>query len=601
MCSSRITITGSVSRLTTTTTGVFANESSYKAMFAPDGRSVVFETQSTNLIPGGTGFSTELLIATLGSRARPYVEDAPPLRLVEFVNLSDPDSAHYAGGTLTVAITAGSVAGDRLVLTGSGAAAVGVEVLESEVRFFGVTVGTLTTTATSFSVAFNDRADDFVVRAIAEAAHISSSSQDPTNAARTVTFTLVDGGGTAGGGQDMASFSRVVPFVSVNDLPVGRPDRFTMVENGTLTGNLFADNGNGVDFDPEDPLAIATVNFQPVVFGQPMNLGAGETITIQADGSFVFHPNGLFEDAPAPGSGASPHTYGFFYSLVGASGGHILNSITIEGIDNDDVLNGTIENDTLRAGIGDDELYGHDGDDTLHGEDGNDLLDGGNGFDHLYGGPGDDVYVVDLAGDVVAEAAGEGFDTIFASASMTLAAGSEVELIVAGFSVFSQINLTGNQLANQLVGSFQANTLNGRAGDDLLLGGDGNDTLIGGAGTDLLFGEAGADRFLFQAVSDSGPPAVRSDGRKYLPDRIADFETGVDRIDLSPIDAIAGTAGNDAFTFIGLAAFTGHAGQLRYEQSAGISQILADLDGDGLADLQIVAMTGTLVASDFIL
>ena len=46
-------------------------------------------------------------------------------------------------------------------------------------------------------------------------------------------------------------------------------------------------------------------------------------------------------------------------------------------------------------------------------------------------------------------------------------------------------------------------------------------------------------------------------------DRITDFASGLDRIDLSGIDAISGTAGYDLFHFIGTAGFDGSAGAAR--------------------------------------
>jgi Ca2+-binding RTX toxin-like protein len=61
--------------------------------------------------------------------------------------------------------------------------------------------------------------------------------------------------------------------------------------------------------------------------------------------------------------------------------------------------------------------------------------------------------------------------------------------------------------------------LMGGAGDDVLLGLGGHDILVDGIGQDTLHGGAGADRFVLSA-----------DGS---PDEIADFEPGLDRLDLS--------------------------------------------------------------------
>jgi len=261
-----------------------------------------------------------------------------------------------------------------------------------------------------------------------------------------------------------------------------------------------------------------------------------------------------------------------------------------------------------------DILTGNASANRLAGGGGNDVLDGGAGNDTLLGGAGDDFLYVDSASDVVTENSGEGSDTVVASVSWTL--GSNVEnLTLAGSAA---INGTGNALANTLVGNGAANVLDGGSGDDVLQGlggndslygkagndrlegGDGTDVLTGGAGRDDLIGGAGGDRFDFDLAGDS---AFGSG------DHILDFAVGVDRIDLSTIDAKSGTKKNDAFQFIGDAAFTGAAGQLRYEKvdlagtADDYTRILGDVNGDRVADFEIILIgnTATLHSTDFIL
>jgi len=76
----------------------------------------------------------------------------------------------------------------------------------------------------------------------------------------------------------------------------------------------------------------------------------------------------------------------------------------------DNAISGSDGINVLSGQWGDDELFGHAGADTLVGGVGHDHHDGGAGADVMVGGTGDDTYVVDDAGDVVTELAGEGSD-----------------------------------------------------------------------------------------------------------------------------------------------------------------------------------------------
>lgn len=296
----------------------------------------------------------------------------------------------------------------------------------------------------------------------------------------------------------------------------------------------------------------------------------------------------------------------------------------------------------ITGGTGNDGLKGRDGNDTLNGGGGNDRLSGGTGNDTMNGGDGDDILIVDAAGDIAS--GGAGTDTIEFQAAVNFFAGADVEIFDTRWAG-GEVNLAMNDLANVFGGGagvdnvqgFGGNdtivlgggddfalgglgndridgqggndTLVGNDGNDVVEGGDGNDVVegsggddtvfggvgddivIGGAGSDFLFGGAGADSFAFYA--GDAPVAGETD-------RIFDFDRAAgDRIDLNPIDAVAG-GGDDAFTFIGTAAFTGVAGQLRYQVVGNAAFVSGDTNGDGVADFLIrVDGLASMSASDF--
>ncbi len=169
-------------------------------------------------------------------------------------------------------------------------------------------------------------------------------------------------------------------------------------------------------------------------------------------------------------------------------------------------LNGTVASETLTGTAGTDQI---------NGEGGDDLLLGGGGEDIFNGGAGNDIVVVDSAGDVVNERAGEGVDSVETNlASYTLTANVE-NLEYTGAGVF---NGTGNAVANIIVGGAMGDvlsgldgndTLGGEEGDDILDGGDGNDRLNGGIDVDTMNGGAGDDILI---VDDAGDVANGGDG-----------------------------------------------------------------------------------------
>ena len=208
------------------------------------------------------------------------------------------------------------------------------------------------------------------------------------------------------------------------------------------------------------------------------------------------------------------------------------------------------------------------------------VLDGGAGDDTLLGGAGNDTYVVDSEGDRVYETRSMGAtqdatgkDIVLASASHWL--GDFVEdLTLTGSGAISG---TGNGLANKITGNDAANRLAGGAGKDSLIGGAGADTLAGEAGTDLLTGGAGADVFLFSALSELGLGKTR--------DVITDFVSGVDKIDLSAIDALAASSGDQAFSRV--TSFSTAGAELRFAVVSGQGILYLNTDQDSAAEFEI--------------
>jgi len=194
---------------------------------------------------------------------------------------------------------------------------------------------------------------------------------------------------------------------------------------------------------------------------------------------------------------------------------------------------------------GADLLAGSAGDDVMIGLQGADWFLGGAGADDIEGGAGRDTvsYAGALAG-AVANVAGSG----------------------GGGDVLTGIeNLTGSGFGDRLTGDSLANVLRGSGGNDTLIGGGGDDILTGGRGADRMAGGAGADVFVF-VPADSNAAGQ--------PDRITDFTSGADRIDL--------TRFGDLTLVSGLGGLSGAVVLL-----AGSVQV--DLDGDGSADFQVLA------------
>ncbi|HEY0012289.1 MAG TPA: Calx-beta domain-containing protein [Allosphingosinicella sp.] len=267
----------------------------------------------------------------------------------------------------------------------------------------------------------------------------------------------------------------------------------------------------------------------------------------------------------------------------------------------------------MLGGRGIDNFYGGAGRDVfVFGHDGRfgigDSVDGGDAFDVVYlrgdyaldftaigGGAGTFANVESLGllpfADTSYAGGGDGaFDYNIVWEDTMLAAGDLITINGSRLSAEETMTFDGT---DETDGAFR---IFGGTGDDVLRGGAGSDLIFGGLGADTLQGGAGNDIFRYQSVEDSPAMGDR--------DGIQDFTLG-DLVDLSRIDTDTETEGDQAFTFIGEAAFSGEKGELRYQNEAGnIWKVQGDVNGDGVADLEflmVVTDGDPITVSDFML
>lgn len=299
---------------------------------------------------------------------------------------------------------------------------------------------------------------------------------------------------------------------------------------------------------PEVSILHSQVTINP---GADLPAGTMLYVTIQ-NGAFTDLAGNLF------GGIANPAAYNFM-----TSAGNIM-----DGNDNANTLTGTSGNDIMN---------GYGGTDTISGNGGDDTIDGGADSDTMTGGANTAV------GDTVSylsATSGVSVSLAIIRAQVTGGAGTDT---LSGFE-----NLMGSNLNDRLTGSTGANTLNGAGGSDVL---------TGGTGVDALWGGAGSDTFDFNAATDTGNTSLTRDS-------IMDFESGLDSIDLSTIDASSSRSGNNAFVFRGEASNFGTSadGEIRFVHESGMTIIYGDTDRDSTPEFQI-ALNGihVLTSSDFIL
>jgi Ca2+-binding RTX toxin-like protein len=150
---------------------------------------------------------------------------------------------------------------------------------------------------------------------------------------------------------------------------------------------------------------------------------------------------------------------------------------------------GTADNDTLTTLPFTKSLEGFGGNDTLTGATRAETLSGGDGNDWLAGNGGGDL-INGGAGTDTASYIDRGSVSVALDGSFAMGGDASGDRLVSIENLVGSRDgddrLTGNSLANRIVGHGGNDTLSGHDGNDVLLGGAGFDTLNGGAGIDTL-------------------------------------------------------------------------------------------------------------------
>lgn len=326
--------------------------------------------------------------------------------------------------------------------------------------------------------------------------------------------------------------------------------------------------------------------------------------------------------------------------VEGANGGTDLVSTMVDYVLGANVENLVVKNAAGLTATGNglaNLIIGDAGADRLSGLDGNDTLFGKGGADVLTGGAGRDVFKFQVQtdssvakSDHITDFSAEDEIDLFYLDGDTTQAGQQplIWIGTAGFSHFAgefrysvvsgnavvqadtngdgqadfQIILDGVTSLTKFdfrtiavsakIDSDLGNTIQGTSGIDYIQGRGGDDIIFGGAGADFLSGGAGADTFTYQS----------GDARTDELDHIVDFNSSEgDRIAFT-MDADATLPGVSPFHWIGNAAFSGVAGELRYRVVGGDAYVEGDTNGDGITDKRIILDGVTsLSESDFLL
>ncbi|HEY0302186.1 MAG TPA: Ig-like domain-containing protein, partial [Rhizomicrobium sp.] len=265
-----------------------------------------------------------------GAASAGYGEQAAPVAVAAALVVLD-DGGTLAGASVTIA--SGFVAGDTLNFSNQNGIA----------GSYNPATHVLTLSGTASVAAY---------QAALRSVGFYSTSEDPTaggSTARAIAIQVSDGALSS------AAVTATINVTAVDDPPRLHDDHVATPETTVLIMGVFADNGSGVDSDPDGPpLQVVSVNGGPIA--TQLTLASGAHVEAGGGGALTFDPNHAFDALPAAGSGAG-NTTATETITIGLPGGYSETvTITVQGVDSDDTLLGSAANDTFDGGIGDDTL-----------------------------------------------------------------------------------------------------------------------------------------------------------------------------------------------------------------------------------------------------
>ncbi len=265
------------------------------------------------------------------------------------------------------------------------------------------------------------------------------------------------------------------------------------------------------------------------------------------------------------------------------------------------IINGTMAGDPMTAGDDDDIIYGGAGSDSINGGEGNDVLHGGEGDDSLSdtltgnntldGGAGEDV--ASLSGELTVDTVLTVTDSsVFADSLGTTTSFSNIEYITISAYSDAGVDITIDASAATLDVVLFAlpDTSTSMSGMFTLIGGSGDDLLSTIVSDTVMTGGTGYDHFNFilSWSTFSGPPIVPENVEitDFSAGDVIHFEANLFTLDGSFMPVFI------PIEFIGTSAFSGAAGEVRYETAGGQTLVHFDADGDAASDGTITLSNG---------